>query len=182
MKLNLLPLMAALTAEARKDEAGTRALWETEKNNYLDVRARQILISFKGAQTEPGGKANPRSEAQAKALALALRDKLRSGADFAALAKAQSDDASTRKQGGELPPFTRGAMQAEFEMAAFTLQTGTVSEPVKTKYGYHLIEVLERQPFAFDRLRPTLEYLRAQRQFEAIAASPVQLDDGYFKP
>ena len=176
-------LRLTLTAEARKDEAGTRALYEKEKDKFVDLRVRQILVSFQGAATDPaGGKPNARTEAQAKALALSLRDKLKAGADFSQLAKARSDDALTRNKGGELVPFGRGATVAEFESAVFALQTGVLSEPIKTKYGYHLVEVLERRPYSFERLRATLEFTRGQEAFDAIADSGIKLDESYFKP
>jgi PPIC-type PPIASE domain len=176
-------LLRSLTDEAKQDEAGTRALWASEKSNYIDIKARQILVRFNGAAVD--GKDNTgtqRSAAQAKTLADALYQKLKAGADFAALAKTSSDDQSTRLQGGELPLFTRGAMQAEFENVAFAAPVGTVSEPFKTKFGYHVVLVDERKPIAFERVRPTLEFMRAKQKMEAIAGAGVQLNDSYFKP
>ena len=174
-------LLDTLLTEAKKDEAGTRLLWESEKTNYQEVRTRQILVRFKGAKTQgPTAKPATRSEAQAKAVAIALQAKLRSGADFAALAKTNSDDEATSKLGGELPSFTRGAMLSEFEMVAFELPVGGISEPFKTVYGYHLVQVVERRPFPFERVRPTLEFLRAKKMLEEIASSGVTLDDTYF--
>lgn len=175
-------LLANLQAEIKKDEAGTRALWESEKNNYFEIKARQILIRYQGVTTDkPGAKGSKRTEAQAKAEAGALHAKLAAGADFAALAKKSSDDETTRASGGELPPFTRGGMQAEFETAAFALQPGGLSEPIKTKYGYHLIQVIERRPFPFERVRPTLEFIRAREALEKIANTAPQLNESYFK-
>jgi parvulin-like peptidyl-prolyl isomerase len=176
-------LLKSLTDEVKADEAGTRALWASEKNNYVDVQARQILLRFKGVAVDGNNTAGTqRSAAQAKALADSLVQKLKAGADFAALAKSSSDDERTRNQGGVLPQFTRGAMQAEFESVAFAAPVGSVSEPFKTKYGYHVVQVDERRPFTFERVRPTLEFLRARQKLDAIAGSGIQLNDSYFKP
>jgi parvulin-like peptidyl-prolyl isomerase len=176
-------LLKSLTDEVKLDEAGTRALWASEKNNYLDVQARQILIRFQGVATEGTDTAGTqRTAAQAKTLADALFQKLKAGADFEALAKSSSDDQRTRNQGGRLPVFTRGATQAEFENVAFTAPVGSVNEPFKTKYGWHVVVVDERRPFAFERVRPTLEFMRAKQKLEAIASTGVQLNDSYFKP
>ena len=155
-----------------------------EKANYIELRAEQILVRHKGAKTDTGSgtRGLTRSEAQAQAEAAALYQKLQSGADFETVAKASSDDDSTRKRGGEMPAFTRGAMVAEFEKAAFALPAGGVSAPFKSAYGWHIVKVVERRPFAFDRLRPTLEFARAQRRFEAIASADIQLSESYFKP
>ena len=176
-------LLASLTAEAKKDEAGTRALYESEKNTYIEITARQILIRHQGSATDkPGVATSKRSESQAKAEAAALYAKVKAGAKFSELAKKSSEDETTKAKGGELPPFSRGVMQAEFEAAAFSLPVGGVSEPVKTKYGYHLIEIVERRPFPFERVKPTLEFLRAKQKLEEISKSGIQLSDAYFKP
>jgi hypothetical protein len=175
-------LLKALTDEVKADEAGTRALWASEKNTYVDVVSRHILLRFKGAAVDGSDNTGTqRSEAQAKALAVAAYQKLKAGADFAALAKAASDELNTRSGGGALPPFTRGAMLAEFETAAFAATPGQVSEPFKTKYGWHVLLVDERRPFAFERVRPTLEFIRAKQKLEAVAASGTVLNDAYFK-
>jgi parvulin-like peptidyl-prolyl isomerase len=175
-------LQRSLTDEVKKDEAGTRALWESEKSNYFDVVARHILIRYEGVATESANAAGKsRTEAQAKALADAAHQKLKAGADFATLAKTASDDQSTRDAGGLIPAFTRGAMVSEFENAAFLTPVGGVSEPFKSKYGYHVVKVDERKPFAFDRVRSTLEFIRAKQKLEAIAGAGIQLNDAYFK-
>ncbi|KJR40278.1 PpiC-type peptidyl-prolyl cis-trans isomerase [Candidatus Magnetoovum chiemensis] len=67
--------------------------------------------------------------------------KLKNGVDFAELANLYSCDEVTSKQGGDLGFFERGRMKPEFDKAAFNLKTGEVSQPVKTVFGYHIIEV-----------------------------------------
>lgn len=176
-------LLAELVAEARKDEAGTRAMWASEKGQFFDVQVRQILVKHQGARSDkPEAKASSRTEAQAKALAQSLHRRLQGGADFAALAKASSEDESSRSKGGELPAFTRGAMVAEFEQAAFETPVGGISAPFKSAYGWHIVQVVERTPFAFERVRSNLEFARARQKLEQIAASAVQLETAYFKP
>ena len=90
------------------------------------------------------GTHGPYSEAEALALAIELRERILAGEDFAALAAAYSDDSGSAANGGDLGWFGRGAMVAPFEEAAFSLPLGEVSEPIKTDFGYHLIEVIER--------------------------------------
>ncbi len=77
--------------------------------------------------------------------ALTLREEILGGTDFAEVAQRESDDAASRQSGGDLGRFGRGDMVAPFDSAAFSLPIGTLSEPVRTAYGYHLIEVLSRQ-------------------------------------
>ncbi len=102
---------------------------------YEQVRARHIL--FKVNQ--------PEEEAAVRAKAEETVKKLRAGADFAQLAKKLSDDPGSREKGGDLGFFGHGQMVAEFEKAAFALKVNELSDPVKTTYGFHVIQVLERK-------------------------------------
>jgi parvulin-like peptidyl-prolyl isomerase len=82
-----------------------------------------------------------------QATAQSLLEKLQGGADFATLAAAYSLDASSRPAGGDLGWFPRGLLTvAEVETAAFNLQPGERSEVLQSALGYHIVEVLERQP------------------------------------
>ncbi len=71
-----------------------------------------------------------------------LVEQIKTGRDFAELARKYSECPSG-KRGGDLGFFTRGQMVKEFEDAAFTMERGQVSEPVKTQFGYHIIMVTE---------------------------------------
>jgi peptidyl-prolyl cis-trans isomerase D len=77
-----------------------------------------------------------------EATALAIRDQLINGADFATLASQSSLDTGSKDKGGDLGWFGRGKMVAEFETAAFSLDVGTISMPVKSSNGWHIIQVL----------------------------------------
>lgn len=104
----------------------------------------------------------PRNDQQALARILEVKKRLDAGEDFAKLALEYSDDTGSAAQGGDLGWFGRGQMITEFEDAAFKLQPGQVSDPVKTQFGYHLIKVEEKDP-----ARPLDPYTLQQKKSEA---------------
>ena len=175
-------LLLELEKDVKKDEAGAKALWASDKNPYVQVEARHILIRYQGVQTDkPGARGLHRTEAQAKALSAVLREKLNKGVDFSALAKSSSDDEATADLGGVLPAFARGVMNAEFENAAFNLPNGGISEPIKTQSGYHIVQLIKKAPMPFQSVRAALENIRARERFEQIGSSGVELNQLYFK-
>jgi parvulin-like peptidyl-prolyl isomerase len=104
----------------------------------------------------------PRTEEQALARAIEVKQKLDAGGDFAALALEYSDDTGSAAQGGDLGWFGRGMMIKEFDDAVFAMQPGEVSNPIKTSFGYHIIKVDERDP-----ARQMESYMLQQKQSEA---------------
>jgi peptidyl-prolyl cis-trans isomerase SurA len=105
---------------------------------------RPASISFRQIVIRP----RPDSAALLAAFRLAdsLARELRAGADFAVLARRFSQDPGSREQGGELGWFRRGRMVREFEDVAFALRPGYVSNPVRTVYGFHVIQVQRAEP------------------------------------
>ena len=95
--------------------------------------------------------------------ALEIAASIKSGQDFAEAAKAHSMCPS-KEQGGDLGKFGKGQMVPEFEAAAFSLAIGELSEPVQTQFGYHLIEVTERDEVG----RMSLEEVRGDLHRELV--------------
>jgi peptidyl-prolyl cis-trans isomerase C len=105
------------------------------------VRVSHILIKPKYIDPNVVPNADPNeAKAAAKAKAEDLLKQIKDGADFAELAKANSDCPSAPK-GGDLGFFPRGETTPAFEKAAFELQVGQISDVVETEYGYHIIKV-----------------------------------------
>jgi len=102
------------------------------------VRASHILIGIPQ-------NADAATKQQAKAKADALLKDLKSGKDFAATAKANSQDPGSAPNGGDLGYFEQGQMVPPFEQAAFALKAGEMSEVVESQFGYHIIKVADRQ-------------------------------------
>jgi parvulin-like peptidyl-prolyl isomerase len=130
-----------ITKETKADEADLRKFYADHKTEFEQVSARHILVRFQGSPVpvKPGQKDLTADEALAKALE--LETKIKAGADFSKLATDESDDAGTAVKGGDLGFFRHGAMVPSFEQAAFAMNAGQVSEPVKSQFGYHIIKV-----------------------------------------
>ena len=74
--------------------------------------------------------------------AIEILDKIKNGEKFGKMARQFSTDSGSAKRDGSLGYFGRGKMVKEFENAAFALQAGQISDPIKTQYGYHIIKRL----------------------------------------
>lgn len=103
---------------------------------YSHVRVRHILV--KADFTD----AVDRQRAQD--LIKELRERIEQGESFAKIAREYSDDEHSAKRGGKLPPARQGTYSDAFDHYVWTAPVGELSEPIRTEYGYHLVEVLER--------------------------------------
>lgn len=103
-----------------------------------------------------------RDEEEAKARITEARAKLEAGEDFAAVAKAYSDDAASAEQGGDLDFAARGVYDAAFEKALFELQEGKVSDIVRSEFGFHLIKLTGVEKPAIASLDAKKEELKQQ--------------------
>lgn len=178
-------LFQEMARNAKVDEAAAKQYFEQHKAEYESVHARHILIRVKGSTLPLQDGKKELTEEEALAKAQDIRKKIEAGEDFAALAKTESDDTGTAAKGGDLGTFRHGQMVPEFEKAAFTLPVGAVSEPVKTKFGYHLIQVQERDVKTFDQVRADIEKkIRpelARESMESLRKQvPVKMDDAFF--
>jgi peptidyl-prolyl cis-trans isomerase D len=145
---------ARLAAGVRPDEDAVKGYFEQHRDEFAQRpqrRSRHILFAVDAAA---GGEPLAAAEAKAKA----ALERLRQGEDFAVLAKELSDDPGSAGQGGDLGWFERGVMVKEFEDAAFSLPVGQVSEPVRSPFGLHVIEVTE----ARDTAEPDLDAVRGR--------------------
>jgi peptidyl-prolyl cis-trans isomerase C len=177
----------SLVASAKVEEADARRYYEEHKSEYERVRARHILIRMKGSPLPTKPEQKDLSEEEALGKAQDLHKKLAAGADFAALAQAESDDAGTASNGGDLGLFRRGQMVPAFDQVAFSLAPGQLSNPLKTEYGFHLIRVEQKETKTFDEIRPDLETkLRpqaAQKLLEELRKQqPVDVNTAFFGP
>jgi foldase protein PrsA len=139
-------------------DADAKAYFEKNHGAYdkpEQVRARHILVpDLKTAQL--------------------VESKLKAGGDFAALAKQYSTDPASKDKGGELGLFAKGAMVPAFQNAAFSTPVGQTTAPVKSPFGYHVIQVEEHKPptkATFEALKPQIvDTLKQQQEAQQVPA------------
>jgi peptidyl-prolyl cis-trans isomerase D len=130
------------------------------------VRASHILLKTEG-----------KDQAAVRAKAEELLKQAKAGADFAELAKKNSEDEGTVANGGDLDYFGRGRMVPEFDAAVFTMEPGQISDLVQTQYGFHIIKLVDKKPAttrSLEEVRPQiseqLAFERAQAEAEMLVA------------
>ncbi len=152
----------------RVSEAEMQAFFRRHPEYFIHkdkVRVRQIFVAFPRA-----GDAAARGETLLRIQS--IQDRLKRGADFAALALEYSDDPS-RARGGDLGYLERSQMIPSFVEAAFSLQPGEISDIVETRIGYHLIKMVGRIPasqMAYRNTRTKIERTLRRNKEKAAAA------------
>jgi len=144
---------------------------EKEYNNNVEqyttpeqVRASHILLKTEG-----------KDDAAVKAKAEELLKQARGGADFAELARKNSEDEASAKNGGDLDYFGKGRMVPEFDAAVFAMQPGQISDLVKTQYGYHIIKLVDKKPATTRSLAEVRQQLTDQLAYQKAQAQAADL-------
>ena len=158
--LEYIELKAAADAGAETatvDEAEARAHFEQVKSRFATAERRlasHILVEVPADADEATQQA-----AQKKAADIAAKAQA-PGADFAALARENSDDPGSRDGGGDLGWVEKGMMAGAFEDALFAMQPSAISAPVRTDFGWHVLQLREvdaGEPVAFEDVREQME-------------------------
>ena len=154
VSINYIELDRAKIAEnAVIEDSAIQVAYDDYKQSFITDETRNtrhILL----------GTGDDKDEAAQLTKANELVQQLKDGADFAELAKANSDDPGSAANGGSLGDVERGQMVPEFDEATFGLELGAISAPIKTQFGYHIIQVEKidaTQPDSFEDLRFELE-------------------------
>ncbi len=156
---NLLP------GEIPGDDVALRKYYDDHRCEFSTWKARAIAVRFKGSPLPIKPGENDLSEDEALAKARDIRAQVATGADFAALAHEQSDDATTSVAGGEIGQVRHGQIMPSFEEALCRLKPGELSEPVRLPTGYHVIQLQSVETQSFAELKP-----RLQERYRADAA------------
>ena len=150
----LMETLLMAEGKAAVTDAAMKKVYEDavkQMGGEQEVRARHILVA-----TEPEAKA--------------IVTEISKGTDFAELARQKSKDPSAAAEGGDLGWFGKDQMVPEFADAAFKMDKGQVSEPVKTQFGWHIIKVEDK------RTKPVPEFAKVKDQVETFVARKAQAD------
>jgi len=151
---------ASIDSSVAPGEEELRELYQAEMDRFTQPerrRVRHILIALDPAADEAAQNA-------AKASIEEIRDRIAAGEDFAAVAKELSQDPGSAAQGGDLGLIERGLMDPAFDQVAFALEAGQLSKVVRTRFGYHLIEVTEIEPSVTESFEAVRDRLIAELQ------------------
>jgi peptidyl-prolyl cis-trans isomerase C len=158
-------------------EQESRSFYDNNPNFFQkpeQVRASHILIKVAEDDDEEKKKA-------AKQKIEEVQEKIKTGGNFEELARTYSEGPS-RTQGGDLGYFDRHKMVKPFSDAAFRLQPGEISPIVKTRFGYHIIKVVDRKPetkLAYEDIKPRLvESLKQKKMQDAIGQYVTEIKNG----
>lgn len=146
-------MSSKVTDEQVSDEYD--AMIEADSNTFATASLSHILIGLKDPN-DPTGQKTLRSEEEALQRVQEVQEKLSNGDDFALLVKAYSDDSGSKDQAGKYENVDVIQFVPEFAKAAMELPLATISEPIATEYGYHIIMVESRSVRNFDEVKSSI--------------------------
>ncbi len=154
----------ALASKTESTESDLRSIYETDQARFAQPERRHVRHILLKAPDDGAAQA-VLDEIEG------IRERLLAGASFDELAKTHSQDPGSGAAGGSLGVIESGIMVPPFDQAAFALAQGQISEPVRTQFGYHLIEVTEIFPAQikpFEDVREQLETESSKQRADAL--------------
>lgn len=154
-------LEQVLADELEVNDAEIEAAYKEDKT----ATVRHILLSTQGKSDAEKAEIRRKMEG--------ILERARAGEDFAALAKEYTDDPGSKENGGLYEDFGRGRMVKPFEDAAFSVPVGEISDIVETRFGYHILKIVERKKETRpldevrDEIRQTLERKKYRDAYQA---------------
>lgn len=161
-------IFAAITKNVKVSTQDARAYYTQNLATYQQKASREVRHILVAKKKANGQVDYPKS----KVFADQLYAQLKRGGDFAALAKKYSADTASAAQGGKYTAF-KGQTVPEFDAAVFSLKTGEISRPVKTTYGYHIIQAISKvtpaKTTSFSKVENTIKQtLLSQKKRQAM--------------
>ncbi len=162
-----------IAAEIPVDEGELKRLYEARKANYSTPEQRKVSHILLSVASD----ADDAAVDEARNKLLDIRRQIESGASFEYLAKAHSEDPGTAQNGGDLGFISRDIMDPAFDAAAFSLEAGEVSAPVRSDFGLHLIKVSDirgGQTRSFEEVRTQLKTEFQNEQADLVFSEQVE--------
>ncbi len=169
-------------------EAEIKAYYDAHQAELMQGKLRGIFVALNPPAkpgAKPGEAAKARTDDEAKARAQELRTKIVNGADFAAVAKEESDHQASAEKGGDFGVVRKGSLPPSLETAVFSLKPQEISEPIKEGPGYYVFRLEELKQVTLDEatagIRNKLQTEKFSKSVEnAQNLFPVVLNDKYF--
>lgn len=144
-QLTIQRMQGTITESVKITPAEVRRFFDAIPRDSLPYFSTEVSVGQIVVSPEPGKAQHDRVFRQL----IEIRGQILRGSSFADMARLYSEDPGSGSRGGELPFYKRGELAPEFEAAAMTMEIGELSEPIKTQFGYHLIELQERRGNTF---------------------------------
>jgi Parvulin-like peptidyl-prolyl isomerase len=160
---NIIPPAPAQKLVAPPTEDAIKRFYDQNQGRLNALDLSHILIAYQGGSIPPKNGGAPPSQEEAVNRALVLYQKLKGGADFAALARQYSDETASGAKGGELGPFSSGMLPPDIEGQVFKIPPGQFSGPMLSNFGIHIFKVNKVSPVPFERVHNVIAR-RVQQQ------------------
>ncbi len=177
--------MRDMMSNVKVDEASMRKYYDDHKGDFETANGRHILIRFKGSPVPLRAGQTELTEEESLAKVNGILKRVAAGEDFAEIAKKESDDTGSGAAGGALGDFPHGMMVPAFDQAAFAQPIGEVGQPVKTQFGYHIIQIQSKKNKTFEEAKPDIEKRQKPEMSRKLAEdvkarNKVVYDEAYF--
>ena len=176
-----------LPAQVNVDDAVLHKYFAEHACEYQTWKARHVLVRSTGSPLPVRSGEKDLTGEEALARAQDLRKRIVEGADFAEIAKTDSDDTNSGANGGDLGQIHHGQIVPTLEETLCSMNPGEISQPVKTPFGYHIVRLESKEAKDFAELKPVLEEkyrseMAKKTVEEMIAKTKVVKDKEYYAP
>lgn len=183
-RANIIASFALQKMVSQPDDRRLRSEYEKQRKNFETLQLSHILVAYAGSAIPPRQGA-PLTEADAMKKAQTIASMLRGGADFAQLARTQSDDVNSAAQGGQLGDVSPASLPAELQGPVSNLKPQQLSQPVKSSFGIHIFKSGNRKSRSYEEMKPMLASKMQRDEAEATLSriqktAKVELDPQFF--
>lgn len=182
---DIIARAAADRLVANPTKEAVQSFYKQNSSKFQTIDLSHILIAYNGGGVPPRNGGTAPNEVEATNKALKIYQQLKSGADFATLAREYSDDTSTVGQGGHLREFTPGMLPPEIDAKVWKLAPGQISEPVPSRFGIHIFKVNGKKAAPLPEVSANISrHVKQQNTFDRVEvlrkSAKVDFDPKFF--